>query len=165
MSRALLPLLSALVACDQPLVIDFADLDGDPFGGDCPSERTTTEDTVVAQADAAGFSVAPSQVLSARLPAGHTVASATSSDGVQLMYLSDPTRYLDAGLYEVQPSPNGAQFVLLDGAERDLVFTIGDTGSTSASTPLGDDMCAGAPDLLMEFCQDFVACAAYDLWC
>ena len=31
------------------------------------------------------------------------------------------------------------------------------------STPLGDDMCRNAPDLIYEFCQSFVACAAYEI--
>ena len=40
-------------------------------------------------------------------------------------------------------------------------FKVEDRGETLFSTPLGDDLCEEAPDILQSYCQNFVACAAY----
>jgi hypothetical protein len=40
-------------------------------------------------------------------------------------------------------------------------FRVEDPGATRFSTPLGDEMCREAPEILQSYCQDFVACAAY----
>jgi hypothetical protein len=37
--------------------------------------------------------------------------------------------------------------------------------SSKFHTPIGDDMCEKAPSEIYDYCQSFVACAAYDLFC
>lgn len=68
-------------------------------------------------------------------------------------------RMLKRGVYEIRED---GVFHREDGS---LTLVIGDNGGTQFHTALGDDMCGDAPDLIMDFCQTFVACAAYDLFC
>lgn len=68
------------------------------------------------------------------------------------------------GLYQMQMSRRSPVLYRIDEDGKQIVdFKVddGDSGHTEFSTPLGDDMCGEAPDILQSFCQDFVACAAY----
>lgn len=102
------------------------------------------------------------------VPRGRTLGSAPATDGSHVLYVSRPANRLAAGLYQaVVDSAGRASLFYFDpvrGRVRaNLQVPPGDPAAFH--TPLGDDMCENAPDLIQDFCQTFVACAAYGFFC
>jgi hypothetical protein len=100
--------------------------------------------------------------------AGGTLSSTPGNSASHVLYLSRPAHRLKAGLYQaVVDSAGRAKLFYFDPQLGRLTATLrvppGDP--VAFHTPLGDDMCKNAPNLLMAFCQTFVACAAYDFFC
>lgn len=131
--------------------------------GECSSDVGSVEDVVASDAKAGGLSIAAGDVSSVRMPDGRIVATAPTREGGQVVYLSESTRAIPAGTYQIVKTYAGIEFKGLSYASN--VITIAGDGDASQTTPLGDEMCAGAPEELWDFCQDFVACAAHDLFC
>jgi hypothetical protein len=126
--------------------------------------------TASAAATRAGFAVEPDQFLIGLVPRGRTLGSAHVSETSHLLYLSQDSIVLDAGLYLVELDAAGRPALFLLPAVQGRRRTpdriqVQIPPAPQATTPLGDDLCEEAPDLIMEFCQSFVACAAYDLFC
>lgn len=68
----------------------------------------------------------------------------------------------DPGLYQIRLDRRQPMLYRFDENGRHIVdFKVEDPGATRFSTPLGDEMCGEAPDILQSYCQNFVACAAY----
>lgn len=104
----------------------------------------------------------------ALVPEGRTLGAAPASDGSHVLYVSRAAHKLPAGLYQaVIDSTGKASLFYFDPArgrvKANLAVPPGDPAAFH--TPLGDDMCRNAPDLIYEFCQTFVACAAYGFFC
>ena len=72
-----------------------------------------------------------------------------------------------SGLYQMKLVNNRPQLFYFDETGRTkLNFkTVPSRNPQMFHTPLGDDMCKNAPALIQNYCQTFVACAAYDLSC
>jgi hypothetical protein len=68
---------------------------------------------------------------------------------------------LKRGVFEI--SGNGVRHREDNGDINDIA--LGSTPDEEFHTPLGDDLCGDAEGSLMDFCQRFVACAGYDLFC
>lgn len=118
------------------------------------------------------MSVELGQIASVLVPRGRTIATAPESEGSWLLFLSRlvegaQTR-LAPGLYQIEVDPSGAAALFYFHPDMGKVLVglpIPPPDPEPFHTPLGDDMCGDAPDLIMDFCQSFVACAAYDLFC
>ena len=72
-------------------------------------------------------------------------------------------KLLKPGMYQIQMQGRLPQLYWFDEDGRHVVddFKVDGRGEVEFSTPLGDDMCGNAPDILQSYCQNFVACAAY----
>lgn len=131
------------------------------------SFRNTVVSNVTASTTAAGLSLAAG-LSTAYVPRNRTIASAPTTSGAQAMFLSRTVRRssggsFGAGLYELS---SGSAGVVLHYHDPVLGrIKVPPPVPAPFHTPLGDDMCGGAPSIIMDFCQSFVACAAYDLWC
>lgn len=106
-------------------------------------------------------------------PSGVTIATAPSDTkgNSYLAYISRDSRKcrsnLQSGFYEIIIDGDSPK-LYFQGPDcgRELVnFKPPETDPVMLSTPLGDWMCGNAPSLISDFCQTFVACAAYDLFC
>jgi len=131
------------------------------------SFRGTVQSNVTASATSAGLSLSSTGLSIVHVPRNRTIASGRTTAGTQALFLSRAVRRasggtFDPGLYELVPSATGASLYRYDAAGR---IAVPPPAPAPFHTSLGDDMCENAPDLIMEFCQSFVACAAYDLWC
>jgi hypothetical protein len=70
--------------------------------------------------------------------------------------------WFEPGLYQIQLNRKRPTLYRFDEDGKHIVdFKVEDRGETRFTTPLGDDMCEKAPDILQSYCQSFVACAAY----
>lgn len=70
----------------------------------------------------------------------------------------------EPGMYQIQLARQAPALYRIDNDGKHMVdFKVkDDPDSTKFSTPLGDDLCENAPKILQSFCQNFVACAAYE---
>lgn len=68
------------------------------------------------------------------------------------------------GMYQIQATKRGPTLYRVDNEGKHIVdFKVKEgTESTKFSTPLGDDLCQNVPADLWNYCQNFVACAAYE---
>ena len=85
-----------------------------------------------------------------------------------MLYVSRQAHRLKAGLYQALVDSTGRTRLFYLDPEHGRVLTgfrVPPGDPAAFHTPLGDDMCGNAPDLIMEFCQTFVACAAYGFFC
>ena len=116
-----------------------------------------------------GLTVLDEDAVFTLLPgAGGTLSSMPASSGSHLLYLSRPTSRLKAGLYQAVLDSTGRARLYYSDPQLGRVtaaLRVPPGDPAAFHTPLGDDMCKNAPDLIMEFCQTFVACAAYDFLC
>lgn len=72
----------------------------------------------------------------------------------------------EPGLYQIQMLKRQPVVYRFDErGKRRYDFAPNPSAPQKLSTPIGDDLCGKAPDLIHEFCQAFVACAMYDLFC
>jgi hypothetical protein len=100
--------------------------------------------------------------------AGGTLASMPAGGGSHLLYVSRAAHRLKPGLYQAVATSTGiARLFYFDPQLGRVAATLRVPPGDPAAfhTPLGDDMCRNAPNLIMEFCQTFVACAAYGFFC
>ncbi|MEM6928295.1 MAG: hypothetical protein AAF602_15280 [Myxococcota bacterium] len=110
------------------------------------------------------------RIRSVRLPDGHLVATARGRDG-QLVLSNigaSGDAPLPSGFFEVEATRAETILLWLGPGPDDLTeYRVAgpDPVAAATTTPLGDDLCGDAPDELQSFCQDFVMCAAYELWC
>lgn len=76
-------------------------------------------------------------------------------------------RHLRPGLYTIGTQRGRPQAFRVDryGSTRVQFDTGSSDGTQRLHSPLGDDMCSKAESSFHEFCQSFVACAAYDFGC
>lgn len=80
--------------------------------------------------------------------------------------IADGNARFPAGLYQLDVVKDVPQVFLINEFGRSRFdFRTPPRKPAKLHTPIGDDMCEGAPDLIYEFCQTFVACAAHDLFC
>lgn len=80
--------------------------------------------------------------------------------------IPDGSKQFDAGLYQLQQIRKSPVLYRFDREGKHRVeFKANPSEPAKFHTPLGDDMCAGAPGSLQDYCQSLVACAAYELWC
>lgn len=80
--------------------------------------------------------------------------------------IPDGSKTFDPGLYQLQmirKSPVVYRFDE-DGKHR-VNFKANPSEPVKFHTPIGDDMCKNAPQIIQNYCQTFVACAAHDLFC
>ena len=115
-----------------------------------------------------GIVVASDAVLALSPDGGGTLGSAPLNDRSHVLYLSRPAHRLKAGLYQaVVDSAGVAALFHFDPAQGRVraALRVPPGDPAAFHTPLGDDMCGDAPDLIMSYCQTFVACAAYGLFC
>lgn len=136
------------------------------------SFQTTAAQTVSANAAAVGLAIAATDVRVANVPKVRTVATALSPGATSLVFVSRPislaTTRLEPGLYEIDQDGRSAILYFHDpvAGKTDLRAVVPDPHPpVPFRTPLGDDMCGNAPAIIMEFCQAFVACAAFDIAC
>jgi hypothetical protein len=132
---------------------------------------TAVADNVRANASAVGISIASAAVRSAKLPRDRTVAVAPAN-ATELVFLTKAfvgkgSTY-QPGLYQIGPSSSGPTLYYFTPAGRvDLGFGIHPPGTTPVFTPTGGDLCGGGangiPTIILDFCLDFVACAAHDI--
>ncbi len=132
---------------------------------------TIVADNVRANAASVGITVPSSSVRSAKVPRDRTVAVAPAS-GTELVFLTKTfvgrgTTY-QPGLYQIGTSSQGATlYYFAPGGRVDLGVSAHPPGTTPLYTPLGGDLCGGGangiPTIILDFCLDFVACAAYDI--
>ena len=88
----------------------------------------------------------------------------TLDDGLNAITfnLAGEHEWLEPGLYQIQLNRKTPSLYRFDEYGKHIVdFKVEDRGETRFSTPLGDDLCEEAPDILQSYCQNFVACAAY----
>lgn len=70
--------------------------------------------------------------------------------------------WFDPGLYQITLNSEKPALYRFDRYGKHIVdFKVEDRGETRFTTPLGDELCEEAPDILQSYCQNFVACAAY----
>ena len=125
--------------------------------------------TVQDQARAHGVVVPGDGAVFTVVPDGRgTLGSAPASGGSHVLYTSRQAHRLKAGLYQVVVDAAGRARLLhfdpqLGPVPASLRMPPGDP--QALHTPLGDDMCRNAPNLIMNFCQTFVACAGYGFFC
>jgi hypothetical protein len=95
------------------------------------------------------------------------MAAIRASDGSTLLYLSRGTARLKPGLYQAAIESGRAVLFYFDPAtgRAKAALRVPPGDPAAFHTPAGDDMCRGADDLLMDFCQTFVACAFYGFFC
>jgi hypothetical protein len=131
---------------------------------------TTVADNVRANAATVGISIPSSAVRSAKVPRDRTVAVAPAS-ATELVFLTKAFvgkgKTYQPGLYQIATGSQGATlYHFTPGGRLDLGFGIHPPGTTPLFTPLGGDLCGGGangiPTIILDFCLDFVACAAYD---
>lgn len=89
---------------------------------------------------------------------------------VQTVFIPSQLGIFQRGIYQMQLIDRQPQLFRFDRDGRSRIdFPLQkrstDPDAQPLSTPLGDDMCKNAPDLIHDFCQSFVACAAYELFC
>ena len=85
-----------------------------------------------------------------------------------MLYTSRQAHRLKAGLYQVVVDSAGrARLFHFDpqAGRVPAALRVPPGDPAALHTPLGDDMCRNAPDLIMDFCQTFVACGAYGFFC
>lgn len=100
-----------------------------------------------------------------RSPADKFAPSEVDTDSRTVsLYLSGAGKAFDPGFYQIQMI--GREPVLYrfsrEGKKR-IAFRPKPDARQAMSTPLGDDMCRNAPSLIQSYCQEFVACAAYEI--
>lgn len=131
---------------------------------------TTVADNVRANAATVGISIPSTAVRSAKAR-DRTVAVANAS-GTELVFLTKvfvgKGRTYQPGLYQIGTGSQGATLYHFGPSGRvDLGVSIHPPGTTPLFTPLGGDLCGGGangiPTIILDFCLDFVACAAYDM--
>lgn len=111
-------------------------------------------------------------VVVALAPNGTTLATAPNTDNNTYLILVERSEgqscsKLETGLYEMVVV-DSEPFIYRHGEKgsRNLIsLTSPDSTPAPFRTPLGNDMCRNAPSLIQDFCQRFVACAAYELFC
>lgn len=120
----------------------------------------------------ANASIDTTNVVVALAPNGTTLATAPNQEKNTYLILVERSddqdcSKLGTGLYEfVVVDSEPYIYRLGERGSRELIgLTSSDSTPTPFRTPLGNDMCRNAPNLIQEFCQRFVACAAYDLFC
>ena len=117
-----------------------------------------------------GTSFDTNRAVVALAPSGITLATAPTKKGTHMAFIhrcAEEGVCLKSGLYEMG-SIDGQPCLYYQGPDGDKTrfdFKAPDTDPIRLSTPLGDWMCEKAPDLIKDYCQSFVACAAYDLFC
>jgi hypothetical protein len=89
--------------------------------------------------------------------------------GIVQMLIPDGNAKFPSGLYEIAVIEDRPQVVLLDDRGRTRMRSMDLTADPrrprKLHTPAGDDLCGKAKGSLHDYCQTFVACAAYDLFC
>lgn len=75
-------------------------------------------------------------------------------------------KHLAPGFYQIQLNQHTPVVYHFDqyGKHR-LTFDARRNTTSKFHTPLGDEMCGKAPGSIQDFCQTFVACAGYGLFC
>jgi hypothetical protein len=131
--------------------------------------RAAVDRNVRAAAGAAGVSFASGGVAMDHAPRNRTIASGRTTRGSVAAFLSRgvarPSGSYKPGLYELSSSGSGAVVRYHDPVGGFVVVPPPPPGPVEFHTPLGDDLCEGAPGSLQDYCQRIVACWAYDLFC
>jgi len=133
---------------------------------------TTVADNVRAEAATVGITIPSSAVRSAKVPRDRTVAVAPAS-ATEVVFLTKTFvgkgKTYEPGLYQIGANSQGAAtaYYFGPGGRVDLGFGVHPPGTVPVYTPLGGDLCGGGangiPTIILSFCLDFVACAAYDI--
>lgn len=85
-----------------------------------------------------------------------------SKDALTFDVASGHSRF-KPGVYQMQLRRKQPVLYSFDRNGKHMVdFKVEDPKALEFSTPLGDDMCGNAPAGLQSYCQNFVACAAYE---
>jgi hypothetical protein len=131
------------------------------------SFRDAVKSSVNASAAAAGFALGLNLQV-AYVPRERTLASCPTTRDTQAMHLSRPVKRasgssFDPGLYELSSGSSGPILYIYDAAGNRL--SVPPPAPAPFHTPLGHDLCRYAPGSLHDYCEDLVACWAYDLWC
>ncbi len=80
--------------------------------------------------------------------------------------IADGSKAFDPGLYQLQLIRRSPVVYRFDEKGKHRVdFKANPTGPVKFHTPIGDDMCKLAPQILQNYCQTLVACAAYEIAC
>jgi hypothetical protein len=136
--------------------------------------RRSTLQAFEAQAKAADQTFDRDEAVVSLTPSGTTLATAPNSrNGSLLAYVEHGPRrrepHLKSGLYELESATGTPVLYHYESdAQRTRIELSGcgkGSGPVRLSTPAGDWLCAKADETTMAMCQDFAACAAYDLWC
>jgi len=130
----------------------------------------TVVQNVVANANAVGRPITASAVRTA-FSRGRTIAAAAASRSWLVFgsrQVTGGAQTFAPGLYEiVATSTDGATVYYFDpGVGRIDLHLTATPDQQKFHTPLGDDMCEGAPEgSVMDFCQRMCACFGYALLC
>lgn len=134
------------------------------------SFKTAATQAMTASASAAGVTLSSTGVQMARVPRDRTIATSATTAGKLALLLSRPvprgTSRYDAGFYELSGSATAPQVHFYHPTLGKItVAPPPPPGTAEFHTPLGDDLCEGAPGLLQDYCQEIVSCWGYDLFC
>jgi hypothetical protein len=101
------------------------------------------------------------------MPGGFKVESLDSGSKVVSLQIAGNSKQLDPGLYQMNLLRNIPILYHFDQNGNKQLYDFAPNPKEPArfSTPLGDDLCGEAEGSLAEYCQSFVACVAYELWC
>jgi hypothetical protein len=130
--------------------------------------RRVATSSIREEARSQGIIVAGDAAVALVPDGGGTLGSAPADGGSYVLYLSRPGHGLKAGVYQAVVDSAGIARLLYFNREvgRARIGLRVPPGDPAAlHTPLGDDLCENAPDLIMSYCQVFVACAAYGFFC
>lgn len=126
--------------------------------------------TMSASATAAGVALSSGAMRFARAPRDRTLVTGPTTNGKVALLLSKPvsrpTGRYDAGFYELSGTAS-APLVQFHHPTLGKI-TIAPPpppGTAEFHTPLGHDLCQAAPGSLHDYCEELVACWAYDLFC
>jgi hypothetical protein len=132
--------------------------------------KTAVNQSMATSATAAGVTLSSSGVQMARVPRDRTLATSATTAGKLALLLSRPVarssgRY-DAGFYELSKNTAGPVVHFYHPTLGKIsIAPPPPPGTAEFHTPLGDDLCEGAPGLLQDYCQQLVSCWAYELYC
>lgn len=100
-------------------------------------------------------------------PGGLKVDSLDTGRKVLSLQIAGTSKQIDSGLFQMKLLRKTPVMYHFDtkGNKQPYDFAPNPRQPAKFSTPLGDDMCGEAEGSLQQYCQSFVACAAYELWC
>lgn len=100
-------------------------------------------------------------------PGGFKVDGLDTGREVLSLQIAGNSKQVKSGLFQMKMLRKTPVMYHFDekGNKQRYDFAPNPRKPAKLTTPLGDDMCENISGSLHDYCQSFVACAAYELWC